>query len=59
MSNDIDSIIGTTSNYVDEYDMVHIKLTGPPFYTSGRQWSFKFLKWFITVNIRNSNGKTQ
>ena len=53
MSKDIDSIIGTALNDANEDGMVIIELNGPvPFYTSGRQWSFKFLKWFITVNIR-------
>ena len=58
MSKDIDSIIGIALNDADENGMVEVRLT-EPFHTSGRQWSFKFLKWFITVNIRNSNGKTQ
>ena len=51
MSKDIDSIIGIALNDADENGMVEVRLT-EPFHTSGRQWSFKFLKWFITVNIR-------
>ena len=53
MSEDVNSVIGTALNDAGVDGMVQIKLTGSePFYSSGRQWSFKFLKWFITVNIR-------